>query len=340
MTFTYKTWSLVAVAGLAMTTLGTFAYLNTREISTPVPVVLQDVDTNIPQVEPETPSTSIIPSIPRPERLSLNPESAHTHISTYYTNATQDTLAWATAILLGQDLPSNPITAEEITYIHPLESTTQSFGTGKSLLDDALSFDRMDAIVVFLSNNIDPNVMDNAILWSILEQWTPSTHDIHQQALSLYLKNGGEADKMYESSYSSLEMASTISQEAVGQLIEAGANPWVATDGFGPGLLERLTLHSDVPFVLDMIEYIADLTLPTPDTRALENTIGNMVDRFDALAKEGLSVGVTREGVLEGTPDPKILQIARIVMKLTTFENTPWQYVPQEFIDLKEAGLL
>lgn len=274
----------------------------------------------------------------RTDHLKLSPEAIQTQMAHQFAHAPEEVRTVARALMAGEQLPALP-DADAIISTYP--SSTPSLDEPSSLLRTALSFDRMDAIHAFLDAGVDANVDQHIILWKVLEQWTPGTAADHTGVLVKYIANGGLVDIAHDEGFSAIELAATVSSDVVLLLIANGASPWIHPDGYGAGLMERLSLHVDVPYVLDMIGIIANSPHIAPaDTRALENTIGNLVDHFDILADGGASLGV-EQGKPTGEPlNPKIETIANIVMTLAKLENTPWGYIPQEFIDMKEADLL
>jgi len=264
--------------------------------------------------------------------LKLDSTQGKEYLNKFYKSAPDEIQNIANIIINGKKINFSEVNIDQLNNPYPIRIGK---GPSRNILDDTLDFDRMDILQVFLFNGLDPNIDDNKILWAILEQWTPETDIMHRSALSLYINKGGAVDIVDSKGYSSLEIASTISIDTVILLIKNGADPWKQKYTGGLGLLERLSLHADIPFVLNMIEAISMIeNLPVPKKTNINNTIGNLVDRFDFLSKE--------QPIEENHIKPKseILQIARIVLNLSRFETASWGHIPQEFLDYEKAGWL
>lgn len=314
--------------------------------------LLQDEPASLENLAPPPVTQSVLPTdettaigpvagpvegMVRPKRLSLHPDLVENKLKGEYNHAPDWVREAARALMNGNDMPAIQ-SVDDVAK--PFMPPTPTLEQPSTLVRTALEFDRMDAISAMLNAGMNPNVDDNIILWKTLEQWTPGTADNHTKALEAYIAAGGDVDIAHDEGFSAIELAATVSSDVVLILMKNGASPWTHPDGLGSGLTERLSLHINVPFVLDMLEHIATSSHAAPaDTRALENTIGNLVDHYDALVEKGAAIGV-KNGEATGTIDPTVQQIAEVVMAFSVLENTPWAYIPQEFVDMRDAGLL
>jgi hypothetical protein len=234
-------------------------------------------------------------------------------------------VAWQDAILDNTELPQ-----AELENGDPNKD---------ALLLLALSEDRGDAVVRLLNNGVDANISGNIVLWATLQNWSLENSEASEDVIAAYAQNGGDFNVTLQG-MTPMEAASTVSLAALGALIDNGVSPWSNPDA-GPGILTRLSLHSELPNVLTIIEHVVmKATTPAPDVWERDVVVGNLVDHYDRLRAEGISHGLDESGEPTGTPDETISQIARIVLHVAHENEGPWHLIPQEFLDLEKADLI
>lgn len=234
-------------------------------------------------------------------------------------------VTWQNAILEGTELPEQNLSADDPNK--------------DALLLLALSQGHNTAVAELLNQGVDPNISDHLVLWTTLQNWTLENTKESEDVISAYAKNGGDFNTTLQG-MTPLEAASTVSLSALGALIKNGMSPWTNPDT-GPGILTRLSLHSETPNVLTIIEHVITTpTTPAPSAWERDVVVGNLVDHYDRLRAQGISHGLDENGVPNGTPDENITKIARIVLYIAHQNDGPWHLIPQEFLDLEKAELI
>lgn len=223
----------------------------------------------------------------------------------------------ATRLFLGQ-----PITSAELDGIDPhllgyVFHAPQSLDTGGgSLAREAARLGRIDALRAMGDAGLSTKADGDLLFWATVENWNPDTATDGQALLAQAAQEDG-VNRVHEDGFTALEMAATVSMDAVAALLTAGANPWKhpsdpqETMGF-PSVMERLSLHAGTPGALDIARGITQSpALPIPSQRAHWNTVGNLIDSAVLLETEGdrltarqaAALAVDLEGRFGGVPE-------------------------------------